>query len=76
LNFDEAKEAPQKYYVDNVEVWISVEQVMELDPDGHVLRTMSYEQYVGDQIRRLMPSAEHCESCGQKPRGVPKSSRN
>ena len=59
LNFDEAKEVPQKYYVDNVEVWISVEQVMELDPDGHVLRTMSYEQYVGDQIRRLMPSAEH-----------------
>jgi type I restriction enzyme R subunit len=60
--FDDAKEAPQKYYVDNVPVWISVEQVMELDPDGHVLRTMSYEQYVGDQIRRLMPSARHLQT--------------
>lgn len=58
LDFKEGHEA-RKYYVDNVAVWISVEQVMELDPDGHVLKTMSYEQYVRDQIRRLMPSAEH-----------------
>lgn len=58
-HFPEGQEAPRKYYADGVQVWISVEQVMELDPDGHLLRTMSYEQYVRNQIRRLMPSAEH-----------------
>ena len=57
--FDHAMETPHKYYIDGVPVWISVEQVMELDPDGHILRTMSYEQYVREQIRRLMPTAEH-----------------
>ncbi|MDL1895258.1 DEAD/DEAH box helicase [Anaerolineae bacterium CFX7] len=50
---------PRKYYVDGVNVWISVEQVMELDPDGHILKTVSYEQYIRDQTRRLMPTAEH-----------------
>lgn len=59
LSPDEGAHEPRKYYVDGVNVWISVEQVMELDPDGHILKTVSYEQYVRDQIRRLMPTAEH-----------------
>ena len=50
---------PRKYYVDNVLVWITAEQAFELDPDGHVLKTMQYTHYARDQIRRLLPTADH-----------------
>ena len=50
---------PRKSYVDNVLVWITAEQAFELDPDGHVLKTMQYTHYPRDQIRRLLPTADH-----------------
>lgn len=54
-------ETPRKYYADGVPVWITAEQVFELDPDGHILKTMAYTHYACDQIRRLLPSAEHLQ---------------
>jgi len=50
---------PRKFYVDNLEVWITVEQAFELDPQGNVLRTLSYTDYTRENVRRLVPSAAH-----------------
>ncbi len=58
LQFDDTMEA-RKYYVDNVLVWIMGEQAFELDPEGHVLKTMEYTHFARDQIRRLLPTADH-----------------
>jgi len=52
-------ELPRKYYVDNVEVYIAGEQAFELDPDGNILRTMEFTDYVTQNVRRLNLSAEH-----------------
>lgn len=59
LQTSEAREHGRKYYVDNVPVWITAEQVFELDPEGRVLRTVQYTHYARDQIRRLMPTADN-----------------
>jgi len=50
---------PQKFYVDGVPVTIVGEQAFELDPEGHVLRTVAYTDYVSDHVRRLYPTAKH-----------------
>lgn len=55
---NEVKER-RKYYVDGAEVWIMGEQAFELDPEGHVLRTVSYTNYSREKVRRLIPSAAH-----------------
>ena len=52
-------ELPRKYYVDNVEVYIAGEQAFELDPEGNILRTMEFTDYVTQNVRRLNLSAEH-----------------
>ena len=52
-------ELPRKYYLDNVQVYIAGEQAFELDPEGHVLRTVQFIDYVTDNIRRLNLTAEH-----------------
>lgn len=52
-------EMPRKYYVDNVEVYIAGEQAFELDPDGNILRTMEFTDYVTQNVRRLNLTAEH-----------------
>jgi type I restriction enzyme, R subunit len=59
LESDSIRELPRKYYVDNVEVYIAGEQAFELDPDGNVLRTMEFTDYVTQNVRRLNMSAEH-----------------
>ncbi|MBM3124966.1 MAG: DEAD/DEAH box helicase, partial [Chloroflexi bacterium] len=53
------RELPRKYYVDNVEVYIAGEQAFELDPEGNILRTMEFTDYVTDHVRRLNLTAEH-----------------
>jgi len=53
------KELPRKYYLDGVDVYIAGEQAFELDPDGNVLRTMEFTDYVTQNVRRLHLSAEH-----------------
>jgi len=42
-----------------VEVYIAGEQAFELDPDGNVLRTMEFTDYVTQNVRRLNLTAEH-----------------
>jgi len=59
LNLDPELKERRKYYVDGAEVWIMGEQAFELDPQGHVLRTVQYTDYTRDNVRRLMPSAQH-----------------
>jgi len=52
-------ELPRKYYLDNVYVYIAGEQAFELDPDGNVLKTVEFTDYVTQNIRRLNLTAEH-----------------
>jgi len=49
----------RKFYVDGVQVWITTEQAFELDAAGNVLRTSQYTDYTRENVRRLIPSAEH-----------------
>ncbi|MFZ5820345.1 MAG: EcoAI/FtnUII family type I restriction enzme subunit R [Chloroflexota bacterium] len=52
-------ELPRKYYLDDVQVYIAGEQAFELDPDGHILKTVEFTDYVTQNIRRLDLTAEH-----------------
>ena len=52
-------ELPRKYYLDGVQVYIAGEQAFELDPEGNILRTMEFTDYVTENVRRLNLSAEH-----------------
>ena len=52
-------ELPRKYYLDNVHVYIAGEQAFELDPNGNVLKTVEFTDYVTQNIRRLNLTAEH-----------------
>ena len=52
-------ELPRKYYLDNVEVYIAGEQAFELDPEGNILRTVQFTDYVTENVRRLNLTAEH-----------------
>jgi type I restriction enzyme R subunit len=58
---------PRKYYVDNVEVYIAGEQAFELDPEGNILRTMEFSDYVMENVRRLHLSAEHLRQVWPEP---------
>lgn len=59
-------ELPRKYYLDGVDVYIAGEQAFELDPDGSVLRTMEFTDYVTQNVRRLNLSAEHLRTAWGK----------
>ncbi len=50
---------PRKFYVDGVPVYIIGEQAFELDAEDHVLRTVSFTDYVRERVRRLWPDAQH-----------------
>jgi len=52
-------ELPRKYYLDDVQVYIAGEQAFELDPEGHILKTVEFTDYVTQNIRRLNLTAEH-----------------
>ena len=52
-------ELPRKYYLDGIEVYIAGEQAFELDPEGNVLRTLQFTDYVTQNVRRLNLDAEH-----------------
>jgi type I restriction enzyme R subunit len=59
-------ELPRKYYLDGVEVYIAGEQAFELDPEGNVLKTMEFTDYVNENVRRLNLSAEHLRAAWSK----------
>ncbi|MGB8648597.1 MAG: DEAD/DEAH box helicase family protein [Anaerolineae bacterium] len=50
-----------KYYLDGVPVYLVGEQFFELDPDdeNHILRTITFTDYVRGNVRRLWPNADH-----------------
>jgi len=52
-------ELPRKYYLDNVYVYIAGEQAFEIDPEGNVLKTVEFTDYVTQNIRRLNLTTEH-----------------
>lgn len=47
---------PRKLYVDGGQVLIVHHQVMDLDPEGNVLRTTRYEDYAAGRVRVLCPT--------------------
>lgn len=59
-------ELPRKYYLDNVQVYIAGEQAFELDPEGNVLKTVEFTDYVTQNIRRLNLTAEHLKQSWTK----------
>jgi type I restriction enzyme R subunit len=59
LRSDAIREYPRKYYLDNVQVYIAGEQAFELDPNGNLLKTVEFTDYVTQNIRRLNLTAEH-----------------
>ena len=52
-------ELPRKYYLDGVEVYIAGEQAFELDPNGNILKTVQFTDFVAENVRRLNLDAEH-----------------
>ena len=60
-------ELPRKYYLDNVQVYIAGEQAFELDPEGNILRTVQFMDYVTQHIRRLPLTAEHLRAAWPRP---------
>lgn len=60
-------ELPRKYYLDGVDVYIAGEQAFELDPEGNILRTMEFSDYVSQNVRRLDLSADHLREAWGSP---------
>lgn len=58
---DEPIKEPRKYYLDGEPVYIVGQQAFELDPENNVLRTLSFTDYVGEHVRRLVPDASHLQ---------------
>lgn len=59
---DELLKEPSKYYLDGEPVYIVGQQAFELDPENNVLRTLSFTDYVGEHVRRLVPDAAHLQN--------------
>jgi type I restriction enzyme R subunit len=52
---------PNKYYLDDVQVYIIGQQAFDLDPESNTLRTLSFTDYVAEHVRRLIPDADHLQ---------------
>lgn len=59
ISFDDDADGDsiQKYYVDDVEVYIAAEVVYELDASGKCLNVKKYTDYAADTVRSLFPNA-------------------
>jgi len=54
---DDLDEEPlTKFYVDDVQVWVTAEAVYHLDPDTERLRLVEYRDFVAETVRSLYPS--------------------
>lgn len=51
--YDDEPAMPRKFYVHGGPVGIDTEVTMDLDAEGHKLRTVEIRQYVGDAVRTL-----------------------
>lgn len=53
---DDLDDEPRvKFYVDDVEVWVTAEAVYHLDPETERLRLVEYRDFVAETIRSLYP---------------------
>ena len=59
---DDNDETVQKYYVDDIEVYIAAEVVYELDATGKCLNVKKYTDYAADTVRSLFPNASDLRS--------------
>jgi type I restriction enzyme R subunit len=48
-------EPQAKFYVDDLEVWVTAEAVYYLDPETERLRLVEYRDFVADTVRTLFP---------------------
>jgi type I restriction enzyme R subunit len=60
---DDIDTAPRaKFYVDDVEVWVTAEAVYHLDPQTSRLRLVEYRDFVADTVRSLFPDPQNLRS--------------
>ncbi|HEY2282451.1 MAG TPA: DEAD/DEAH box helicase family protein [Solirubrobacteraceae bacterium] len=60
---DDLDVAPRaKFYVDDVEVWVTAEAVYHLDPQTSRLRLVEYRDFVADTVRSLFPDPQNLRS--------------
>ncbi len=60
---DDLDEEPRaKFYVDDVEVWVTAEATYHLDPDTHRLRLVEYRDFVTETVRSLFPDSAELRS--------------
>ncbi len=60
---DDLDEEPRaKFYVDDVEVWVTAEAVYHLDPETERLRLVEYRDFVAETVRSLFPDAKDLRS--------------
>jgi type I restriction enzyme, R subunit len=51
-----------KFYVDDVEVWVTAEAIYHLDPETSRLRLVEYRDFVADTVRSLFPEPKGLRS--------------
>jgi type I restriction enzyme, R subunit len=50
-------EPRKKFYVNNVQVWVTAEATYYLDPETNLLRLVEYQDFVTETVRALFPEA-------------------
>lgn len=60
---DDLDEEPRaKFYVEDVEVWVTAEAIYHLDPETERLRLVEYRDFVADTVRSLFPDPNELRS--------------
>jgi len=57
IDIDDLPEPRAKFYIDDVEVYVTAEAAYELDPQTNRLRLVEYRDLVTETVRSLFPSA-------------------
>lgn len=62
---DDIGEEPRvKFYVDDVQVWVTAEAIYHLDPETERLHLVEYRDFVADTVRILFPIPATCGRSG------------
>lgn len=60
---DELEAQPRaKFYVDDVEVWVTAEAIYHLDPETSRLRLVEYRDFIADAVRMIFPDPSNLRS--------------
>jgi type I restriction enzyme R subunit len=60
---DDLDEEPRaKFYVDDIQVWVTAEAIYHLDPETERLRLVEYRDFVADTVRTLFPDVNDLRS--------------